>query len=1067
MKLRNDIIIVSIYLLTGFLWIYFSDKVPGYLAENGVVINFTVYQTYKGFFFVTVTSILLLLMLRSNNKILGRSLSKLKRSQQTLRQSEEKYRVLYHESPGLKVIYDVDTLNILDVNSAATQDYGYSIEEFRKMSVLDLCPQQEFKERLQAINKNDKIVHLGTFNHTNKDGTNRVLDIMGHKVVFNNKTSILLLANDITERLEALRQLEDNQKKLSAAQKIAKIGYWQLDLTNNKLFWSEEVYAIWGEDKNTFQPDYESYVSTIHPEDLPDFKIKAAALTENDEIFDFQHRIVRPDGTTRWVHEKGQGIKDESGNLILLEGTVQDITPQKLSAQALEEINQRYQYVTKATFDAVWDWDIVNDIIIWGDGFSEIFGYKLNELKQDVSSWTDHIHPEDQGYVIQSIYSFINGSETIWQSEYKYKRADGTYAIVQDRGYAVRDNKGRATRIVGAMQDITRQKEEEQRLKLLESVITNANDAVMITEAEPTDMPGPRIIYVNDAFTRMTGYTAEEVIGKTPRMLQGPNTDRVKLDRVSQSLKKWQPCTTTVINYKKNGEEFWNSFSISPVADKTGWYTHWISIERDVTEVMRETVQKEFLASLALSFNLHTSLDETFRDILKKLVDFGGFCLAEAWLVDGIAEKINLVAQYPSSDLTKTFYRGSSNISSLAMNEGMPGVAWSTREIQYCDDLQNSDKFIRKDAAMAAGVKSAYGIPLLHNEELLGVLVLGHDKEEPLNPMFARLAELIKTSFGAELRHKQKEEQLNQFFNFSPDVICVLGNDGFFKRVNPATCRLLEYQAEELVNKYAIDFLHPDDVERSTRELGLLSQGNSTMNFENRFITKTGKIKWFSWTAAPYTEKGLLFCAGKDITDKKILENRLKKAHDIARIGVWEIDMETNTVYWSDITRQIHQVPPDYIPEVDNTMDFFEGNSMGKVTTAITKAIESGIAFDDEFQLKTYAGILVWVRLIGEAEFVGGKCVRVYGSMQDITDRHNYTQAIEQQNEKLREIAWIQSHEVRAPLASIMGLAMLIKDGTVNKESESIDMVLEDIVKSAADLDTVIRKITTKANSKE
>lgn len=473
MKLRNDIIIVSVYLLTGFLWIYFSDKLPGYLSEYSIGINFTNYQTYKGFFYVTITGILLFLMLRSNNKILGRSLEKLKKNQQVLRQSEEKYRVLYHESPGLKVIYDIDTLNILDVNSAATQDYGYSIEEFRKMSVLDLCPQQEFKDKLQAVNKDDKIVRIGVFNHTNKDGTIRVVDIMGHKVVFNGKACILLLANDITERLNALQQLEENQKKLSAAQKIAKIGYWQLNIATNKLFWSDEVYAIWGVDKNTFQPNYELYVSTIHPDDLPEFEIKAAALMENNATFDFQHRIIRPDGIVMWVHEKGQGKKDESGKLYMLEGTVQDITEQKISELALEEINQRYQYVTKATFDAVWDWDIVNDVIIWGEGFSEIFGYKLNELKKDISSWTDHIHPEDQAWVIQSIDNFIKSNNKIWHEEYKFLKADGSYAFVEDRGFAVRDAKGRVLRMVGAMQDITErhnytQAIEEQNKKLRE-----------------------------------------------------------------------------------------------------------------------------------------------------------------------------------------------------------------------------------------------------------------------------------------------------------------------------------------------------------------------------------------------------------------------------------------------------------------------------------------------------------------------------------------------------------------------------------------------------------------------
>lgn len=455
MKLRNDIIIVATYLLTGFLWIYFSDKLPGYLSEYSIGINFSTYQTYKGLFYVAITGLLLFLMLRSNNKILGRSLAKLKKSQQVLRQSEEKYRVLYHESPGLKVIYDIDTLSILDVNSAATEDYGYTIEEFRTMNVLDLCPQPEFKEKLQAVDKNDEIVHIGTFNHANKDGTTRVVDIMGHKVTFNGKACILLLANDITERLNALQQLEDNQKKLSTAQIIARIGYWQLNLADNTLFWSDEVYVLWGVSKQSFTPDYDSFVATIHPEDLAEFNIRATALIENNQSFDFQHRIIRPDGIIMWVHEKGQAKKGETGKPHIIEGTVQDITEQKLAALALEEISKRYQYLTKATFDAVWDWDVVNDIIIWGDGFSEIFGYNPSELQQDITSWTDHIHPEDQGWVIQSINNFVKSDSKIWHEEYKFLKADGNYAFVEDRGFAVRDNKGRVLRIVGAMQDIT------------------------------------------------------------------------------------------------------------------------------------------------------------------------------------------------------------------------------------------------------------------------------------------------------------------------------------------------------------------------------------------------------------------------------------------------------------------------------------------------------------------------------------------------------------------------------------------------------------------------------------
>ncbi|TFV96549.1 EAL domain-containing protein [Oxalobacteraceae bacterium OM1] len=123
-----------------------------------------------------------------------------------------------------------------------------------------------------------------------------------------------------------------------------------------------------------------------------------------------------------------------------------------------------------------------------------------------------------------------------------------------------------------------------ERLRLLESVVINAKDAVLITEAEPIDNPGPRIVYCNAAFTRTTGYREDEVIGKTPRLLQSPNTDREALNRLRAALEKWQPVEVELLNVRKDGTEFWVELSIVPVCDETGWYTHWISVQRDVSE---------------------------------------------------------------------------------------------------------------------------------------------------------------------------------------------------------------------------------------------------------------------------------------------------------------------------------------------------------------------------------------------------------------------------------------------------------------------------------------------------
>jgi len=129
--------------------------------------------------------------------------------------------------------------------------------------------------------------------------------------------------------------------------------------------------------------------------------------------------------------------------------------------------------------------------------------------------------------------------------------------------------------------------DREQHVRLLESVAIHAHDAIMIAEAEPVHPPGPRILYVNPAFTAMTGYSLEEVVDKTPRLLQGPKTSRPERDRIRAALNTWQPVRGELLNYRKDGSEFWVELSIFPVADGTGKYTHWISIQRDCTERKR------------------------------------------------------------------------------------------------------------------------------------------------------------------------------------------------------------------------------------------------------------------------------------------------------------------------------------------------------------------------------------------------------------------------------------------------------------------------------------------------
>ena len=115
-------------------------------------------------------------------------------------------------------------------------------------------------------------------------------------------------------------------------------------------------------------------------------------------------------------------------------------------------------------------------------------------------------------------------------------------------------------------------------------MLASLNDAVLVTAAAPIDMPGPRIVYVNEAFERMTGFSAADVIGLTPRILQGVRSSRLELARLRAAVEAWTSCRICVTNYRKNGTPFDVEFEVVPVANDDGWFTHWVSIQREVTD---------------------------------------------------------------------------------------------------------------------------------------------------------------------------------------------------------------------------------------------------------------------------------------------------------------------------------------------------------------------------------------------------------------------------------------------------------------------------------------------------
>ncbi len=441
---------------------------------------------------------------------------------------------------------------------------------------------------------------------------------------------IACYSRNITERKNIEEKLKQSEAFLAEAQRLAKIGSWNFDFITDKLTWSEELYDVFGTDKNTFNQTRKSFIHLVDETDR-EFVQKTSKHTElTGAPFNIEYHITTPTGQQRIIEEFGYGEKDETGKVIRLFGTAQDITSRKAAEELIIKSEARLNEAQSVAKVGSWETDLKTFEIIWSAETFRIFEIEAVNFTVTYQEFMRHLHPEDRDAMDKALSDSIESSIAEQKIEHRIITGNGHEKIIEERWKIVRNENGEAVKAVGTCQDITSRKEREEQLKLLESVIVHANDAILITEAEPIDDPGPRIIYVNEAFTKMTGYSAAEVIGKSPRMLQGPKSDRSQLNKLKKAMQKWESCEITTINYKKNGEEFWINFSISPVANEKGWFTHWISIERDVTEqkkaaeTIRSTKERYDLAAKATSdviwdWNLVTDEVVRSKEAIKKL----------------------------------------------------------------------------------------------------------------------------------------------------------------------------------------------------------------------------------------------------------------------------------------------------------------------------------------------------------------------------------------------------------------------------------------------------------------
>lgn len=323
------------------------------------------------------------------------------------------------------------------------------------------------------------------------------------------------------------------------------------------------------------------------------------------------------------------------------------------------------------------------------------------------------------------------------------------------------------------------------------------------------------------------------------------------------------------------------------------------------------------------------------------------------------------------------------------------------------------------------------GYPLVDPEgHALGTLCVIDRKERHLSDKQQRALQLLAgevIDLIVERRHKQELVNFQKIFNLSNDLVFVGGDDGYFKKVNPAFTRVLGWSEDYLLNTSTFEFIHPDDVAGTALQMERLGEGEPTVNFLQRFKTITGQYKTIQWTSTPEPVTGNIFGIGRDVTEKLKLEKTLDRTRDmlertnkVARVGGWELDLRKQKLYWTSVTKEIHGMPADYEPSLTSGLEFYKpGESREMITAAINNAISKGTPWNLDLQITNALGKEIWVRVIGNVVFEDGVCKRLWGTFQDIDDHKHVEIALMQAvisqknlNKELKEqVALVQKQD--------------------------------------------------------
>jgi PAS domain S-box-containing protein len=348
---------------------------------------------------------------------------------------------------------------------------GYSIAEIGELSFSNwskLVHEADLKESQQHLLDhflNKTLQYLSTYRMKHKNGNWIWIEARGRVLTWTRKNEPEWMYGthvDVTRRILDAEKLKSSERLLTQAGEVALVGGWQLDLSNNKLTWSAMIKKIHGVSKE-FEPDLEKFINFYPTENKVQFKAAINEAIDNGQPWDLELPLTQENGNQIWVRSVGQ-VEMHLDKPIKLYGAIQDLTERIQHNRDLEKLNQRINIATNSGHIGIWDYDLVNNNLVWDDQMFKLYGYEPQSVNVEYALWIKHLHPEDSERAIFDLEQAME-NKAPFDTEFKILLNSGEVRNIRATAILNYDKKGKITNFIGVNWDITEMRKMSYELQ--------------------------------------------------------------------------------------------------------------------------------------------------------------------------------------------------------------------------------------------------------------------------------------------------------------------------------------------------------------------------------------------------------------------------------------------------------------------------------------------------------------------------------------------------------------------------------------------------------------------------